>query len=92
MKPAEQVKNLIRQPFAFPGGYPKFAITSDGDALCHECCQFEFRNIITSIRQDLNDGWQVVGVDINWEDPLLFCGHCNQRIESAYAEDFAPKT
>jgi hypothetical protein len=24
---------------------------------------------------------------VNWEDPQLFCEECNERIESAYAED-----
>jgi hypothetical protein len=26
---------------------------------------------------------------VNWEDPDLFCVHCQKRIESAYAEDWS---
>jgi hypothetical protein len=26
-------------------------------------------------------------LEVNWEDPDLFCDHCGARIESAYAED-----
>jgi hypothetical protein len=28
----------------------------------------------------------VEALDVNWEDPDLFCDHCGNRIESAYAE------
>jgi hypothetical protein len=31
----------------------------------------------------------VVVLVINYEDGELFCDHCNERIESAYAEDKA---
>jgi hypothetical protein len=31
--------------------------------------------------------WRIVASDINYEDPDLYCDHCHQRIESAYAED-----
>jgi hypothetical protein len=27
-----------------------------------------------------------VALEANWEDPDLFCDHCGDRIESAYAE------
>lgn len=26
-------------------------------------------------------------VDVNWENPELYCDECGERIESAYAED-----
>lgn len=26
-------------------------------------------------------------VDVNWENPALYCSACRKRIESAYAED-----
>jgi hypothetical protein len=28
----------------------------------------------------------VEALDVNWEDPSLYCDHCGARIESAYAE------
>lgn len=31
--------------------------------------------------------WTIVASEINYEDPTLYCDHCNARIESAYAED-----
>lgn len=81
-----RVKDFARHPYAWPGGYPCFAITSDSGVLCSNCVKQEMGNIVTSIAQNLSDGWKVEGVDINWEDPELYCVHCNERIASAYAE------
>jgi hypothetical protein len=75
--------------YAWPGGYPTFFICADAGALCHACAKKERRSIIHSIKDDYGDGWRVVAMDVNWEDPELFCAHCNERIESAYAEDKA---
>jgi hypothetical protein len=77
---------LIASPYAWPGGYPMFAVTRDGAALCPHCCQTEHRNIGFTYG---TDGWAVEGLDINWEDPELHCDHCGNRIESAYAESEA---
>jgi hypothetical protein len=77
---------LSSSPYAWPGGYPLFAITSDGAALCKKCAATERALIGTTTG---TDGWCVVGIDINYEDPELFCDHCGDRIESAYAEDDA---
>jgi hypothetical protein len=85
----ESVKEFIRHPYAWPGGYPLFAITHDGAALCKDCTKKEAKTIIKSTRDGANDGWNVEGVDVNWEDPQLYCDHCSKRIESAYAEDDA---
>jgi hypothetical protein len=74
---------LARSPFTWPGGYPCFAVTSDGGVLCPSCCKAEGELIGTTTG---SDGWCVVGVDINWEDPSLSCDHCGDRIESAYVE------
>jgi hypothetical protein len=74
---------LSRAPFAWPGGYPLHAITSDGGNLCHHCCGSERLNIATTSG---NDGWTVVDLAVNWEEPELHCDHCSGRIESAYAE------
>lgn len=80
-------------PYAWPGGYPIYFITSDGGALSFASAKQERRNILESIRDGENgwpaDGWRVVGCDINWEDGALFCDHSGERIESAYSEDAA---
>lgn len=74
---------LSRAPFAWPGGYPLFAITSDGGCLCRHCCAAERLAIATTTGQD---GWTVTDLTVNWEDPELTCDHCGGRIEPAYAE------
>ena len=86
MKTANHVKEFIRQPYAWPGGYPLFAITDDGGALCKDCCRSEFRNIVDSIHTDCSDGWKVEAITVNWEDGDLACDHCAEHIESAYAD------
>lgn len=78
---------LANNPHAWPGGYPQFAVTSDGGCLCKRCVKTERESIATTTG---NDGWNVVAVDVNWEDPQLFCDHCGERIESAYAEPPEP--
>jgi hypothetical protein len=77
---------LIASPYAWPGGYPMFAVTSDGAALCHRCCDSERSSIGFTCG---TDGRAIVGLAVNWEDPDLFCDHCSNRIESAYGEDCA---
>jgi len=82
----EQVKNLVRQPYSWPGGYPLFAICSDGGCLCKSCVKNEFKNVAYSTIHKSRDGWQVEGVDVNWEDDTLYCDHCGEQIESAYGD------
>jgi hypothetical protein len=84
------IKTALRSgPFAWPGGYPLYFITSDGEALSFEACRSEWRSVCSSVRSKSNDGWRVVAVEVKWEDPSLFCAHTGKRIESAYAEDSA---
>ena len=72
---------------AWPGGYPLYFVTSDGEALSFEAAKTERRAILEAIRDRSNDGWRIVGLDVNWEDGALYCVHTNKRIPSAYAED-----
>lgn len=76
-------------PYAWPGGYPTFWITSDGEALSWAAVKAERRQILGAIHDRDNSGWRVVAVEINYEDPALYCAHTGDRIESAYAEDEA---
>lgn len=82
----EQFKDDLSQPYAWPGGYPRYFITSDGAALSFKAAEDNQTLIIDAIDNKSNDGWQVVGCDINWEDSSLYCDHTGERIESAYAD------
>jgi len=74
-------------PYAWPGGYPLFFITSDGAAISFDGAKQNRRNILESINSHCNDGWRVVAVDINYEDDCLYCDITGNRIESAYADN-----
>jgi hypothetical protein len=75
--------------YAWPGGYPVFYLCSDGGCLCPNCATKKRAQIFRSTYERSHDGWAIAGVDVNWEDPEMFCDNCNARIESAYAEDVA---
>lgn len=90
-KPAQilkDVKGAIREPYAWPGGYPKYILMADGEALSVEAARENWRRIAGATIGRQNDGgWQAAGVDVNWEDVDLVCAHTGDKIESAYGED-----
>lgn len=79
--PRELAAELFADPFAWPGGYPRYAVTDDGGALCTCCCMQERDRIADS---DPRDGFYIVALEINWEDGDLTCDHCGDPIQSAY--------
>jgi hypothetical protein len=91
--PVEQLKDFIRRKYAVPGMYPQYLVMDDGGNLCHACARDNFKLILRATRRRfdirtpalLSDDWATVGTDVNW-DESLYCDHCGERIESAYAE------
>jgi len=83
---ADLKATLRAGPYAWPGGYPLYFITSDGAALSFESVRAELYQVIYSIRHSLSDGWRVVACEANYEDAGLVCDHSGERIESAYGE------
>lgn len=78
----------LRAPYAWPGGYPRFFVCSDGEALSFDSARENKRLIMESIRDgDRASGWHVCGADINWEDSQLVCSDTGKPIQSAYGED-----
>ncbi len=63
--------DIIREPYAWPEGYERIAITDDGGVLCHKCIKSELRQIARSHK---GDGWHVVRVDIvdNYDEEPLY--------------------
>ena len=80
------IKQQLRSgPYAWPGGYPKYFITSDGAALSFEAVYEEWRNIVSAhLDKNTSCGWHLADVAINWENPGLYCEHTNLPIEAAY--------
>lgn len=82
-----QVKDMIRAPYAFPGGYRKVLITADGACLCSDCVKKEFKLIAQESFDNSNCGFRAFGVDVNWENSELYCDHCGNRLPPEYGED-----
>jgi len=83
----ERVKDYIRAPFAFPGGYQKVLVMSDGAVLCHACAADNFRLIVESTRNQVPlDQWAADYVDLFLEGEPEQCEHCYATIHAAYCE------
>lgn len=86
------VREYIRTPYAWPGGYQKILIMSDGEVICPDCARSEYRQISNSTRHKLRDGWSAEGVDIFYEGASINCAHCNKQIDSAYGDPSVEET
>jgi hypothetical protein len=87
-----QFRKDLKEPYAWPGGYPRFFLTNDGEALSFKEAKANARQIMEAIRDhDRSSGWLVVGADVNWEDDDLYCAHSGDKIESAYGENPTPR-
>ena len=84
-------ESLREGRFTSLGSYPKFYITADGGVLSTEAVRANLLQIgraMTRLKDHpCHDQWRVIAVEINWENPELYCDDTNERIESAYAED-----
>ena len=83
----QNVKQAIRNGYAWPGGYPLYIVMSDGEALSIAAARDNWRQIVRETLQGSRGGWRAEGADINWEDTELFCAHTGARIESAYGDN-----
>lgn len=73
----EDASHLGKLPsFTVLGGYPIFYLNNHNDVLCANCA---------NEHEEYDE--TIVDYDVNYEDSSLYCDHCSQRIESAYAED-----
>lgn len=82
----KQVKDYIRAPYAWPGGYAKILVMHDGEVLCADCARADFRLIVSSTRTGARDGWKAEGVTLHQEGPALYCANCNKGIPSDYGD------
>ena len=84
-----EIKTVLRaRKYAWLGRYPLYFVASDGCALSFEAVRSEWRQVVLAhLHNFKHDEWYISGVDINWEDPELYCAHTDERIESAYADN-----
>lgn len=66
--------------YAWPGGYTVFHVCDDGGCLCAKCAN-DPKNPVHE--DEPNDGWRIIGSDINWEDADLLCDHCGEQIPAS---------
>jgi hypothetical protein len=85
-KTLRAVKQAIREPYAWPGGYPMYIVMADGESLSIAAARENWCSIVHSTINGYRDGWAAYGAEINWESEL-FCAHSGERIESAYGEE-----
>ena len=82
----QAAKRAIRAKYAWPGGYPLYLVMHDGEAMSIDAARENWHQICCSHITNQRDDWQVLGVDINWDQTDLLCCHTNEPIESAYGE------
>jgi hypothetical protein len=83
LEKVEQIKELVKSPYAWPGGYPLYAVMGDGGCLCKDCVKNNDSLIIENTLNPCAVDWQFVVAYINWESHII-CDHCGDSIESAY--------
>jgi hypothetical protein len=79
--------------FAWPGGYQIVYFTEDGETACPECANGGNGGRFAEPEDpgDYTDPqWTLIGADVYWEGPDLFCCHCNAAIPSAYGDPDEP--
>lgn len=73
------LRQIIRDKYAWPGGYALYGVTSDGAALCCDCMRAEYRLIACARKYNLRDGWRVDAVSNTSEcDEFLACDQCGE--------------
>lgn len=80
-------KSLEIGPYVWPGGYPLYFIAADGGVLSWQAAIDEQALIRDAIIGGHEPQWQVVALDINYEDNNLYCDHTGNKIESAYRDN-----
>ena len=88
MRPHDLKQALRAGPYAWPGGYPLYFLSSDGSVLSFAAVRGELRQVLHALRHPGHDPWwEVVTVCTNWEEPDLCCEHTGQPIPCAYPQD-----
>ena len=76
--------DLAKNPVTWPGLYPRYGVTNDGQALCPNCCRAE-RSLIGTTTG--SDGWCLVDASVDWGDSDTSCSHCGKTLLEGDAED-----
>ena len=82
---------ILEGGYAWPGGYPIFAIMGDSEAMSFQAVKDNWALIISAHLFGHDIQWTVEAFDINYEDENLYCAHTSELIECAYESDLESK-
>jgi hypothetical protein len=90
LKSIHDLGRVIRQRYAWPGGYPLYFVMSDGESMSVKSAWENRRELFQAWRDFADNkhersGWRPVAVEINYEDDLCCC-HSGEPIETAYGD------
>ena len=89
--PISEVKNYLRDPYAWPGGYRLTAYCADGEPLCRSCILASFRDVIRAHGPDGWDrSWVIIAIGVHWEGPCETCAQCGADLPSEYGDPEEP--
>lgn len=77
---AREAASTLRAGRFDPGGYPLLLVTDDAEALCFKCARKEWRQIVWAMLTKSNNGWRIIGCDVNEEGEQVRCCHCGESI------------
>ena len=81
------IKTALRYGMLANGGYPRYFVMEDGEAMSFEAVRDNWAEICRAFISAIpHDQWKVVAIEVNWEDAELTCCHYNTRIPSAYGD------
>lgn len=83
--PGQLAATLRAGASTFPGCYPLYFVTFDGEAVSFKAVAANPRRYFGELRDSYGD--RIIGTDINFEDEELYCADTSEKIPSAYFRD-----
>ena len=71
---------IMKHPFAFPGGHRVWALMAGGGTVSAEACKDE----ADTIRDNGSADWPIVNLFVHWEGEPLMCEHTGEFYASEY--------
>jgi len=81
-----ELRKAYCNPYTWPGAYPNHFRTDDGSILCHMCVFTNYHHVVSSIKDNLDNGWKVIELFTNLESEL-YCDNCGEKLERTYGGD-----
>ena len=88
--PGQLAATLRAGASTFPGCYPLYFVTLDGEAVSFKAVEANPRRYFSELREYTSGRWgtghgdRIFGTDINFEDDDLYCADTGEKIPSAY--------